>query len=145
MPLKETQNEKPVSTSKFILIGEDDKDDEELLEEVFSSIDNSISLIFIKNGKQVLTYLDELKENHHLPCLILLDYNMPELNGAEILKELKNINRYKSIPKVIWTTSTSETFKKLCIEAGADDYIIKPSNVKELIGIIRHLLSFCAN
>src|SRR5205085_5448617 len=101
MPLKETQNEKPVSTSKFILIGEDDKDDEELLEEVFSSIDNSISLIFIKNGKQVLTYLDELKENHHLPCLILLDYNMPELNGAEILKELKNINRYKSIPKVI--------------------------------------------
>jgi DNA-binding response OmpR family regulator len=126
------------------LIGEDDKDDEELLQEVFNMVDSSFSLIFIKNGKQLLTYLEDLKESRQLPCLILLDYNMPELNGAEILLHLKKSDRYHSIPKIVWTTSTSETFKKLCVEAGADDYIIKPSNVKELVGIIRHLLSFCS-
>jgi CheY-like chemotaxis protein len=140
------QNEKKIisqsSASKFILLGEDDLDDEELLKELFSSVDNSFLLKFINNGRQVVDYLIRLGDNH-LPCLIILDYNMPELNGAEILKELKNQPRYMGIPKIIWSTSHTEAYRKKCLELGADEYIIKPSKVNDLVETIQHMLSFC--
>jgi CheY-like chemotaxis protein len=130
------------SYSKLILLGEDDLDDEELLKELFCSVDNSFLLQFMNNGKQIIDYLN-IAPSNQLPCLIILDYNMPELNGAEILKELKKDSRYASIPKIIWSTSQTDTYRKKCLESGADDYIIKPSKVNELIETIRYMLSFC--
>ena len=130
------------SVSKSILFGEDDIDDEELLKELFSSVDNSFSLTFINNGKQVIDYLNELTDDR-LPCLIILDYNMPQLNGADILKELKNNLRYKEIPKIIWSTSQTETYRNKCMELGANDYIIKPSKVNDLIDAIKYMISIC--
>lgn len=127
---------------KFILVGEDDMDDQDFLKEVFSTVDNTFSLSFINNGKQVINYLDNL-EDKHLPCLIVLDYNMPELTGAEILHELKKKSRYSSIPKMIWSTSGSEVYKQICFEAGANDYVIKPSNVSELVKVVEYMVSFC--
>jgi CheY-like chemotaxis protein len=123
-------------------VGEDDMDDQDFLKEVFSTVDNTFSLSFINNGKQVINYLDKL-EDKHLPCLIVLDYNMPELTGAEILHELKKKSRYSSIPKVIWSTSGSEVYKQICFEAGANDYVIKPSNVSELVKVVQYMVSFC--
>ena len=128
---------------KFILLGEDDADDEELLKEVFTSIDNSFSMRFANNGRKLVTHLEQLPDSN-LPCLIILDYNMPELNGAEILKSLKSEARYDSIPKIIWSTSGSETYKRLCLELGACEYIIKPSSFKELTDVARYMLSFCS-
>ena len=100
----------PQMPDKFILLGEDDADDEELLKEVFTTLDNSFSMRFANNGRKLVTHLEQLPDSD-LPCLIILDYNMPELNGADILKSLKAQARYDSIPKIIWSTSGSETFK----------------------------------
>ena len=130
------------SLSKSILLGEDDIDDEEFLKELFSSVDNSFSLTFIHNGRQVIDYLANL-EDKLLPCLIVLDYNMPTLTGAEILQELREQPRYEGIPKIIWSTSPSEMYKKKCLEAGADDYITKASSVNELLETIQYMISFC--
>lgn len=138
-----TQNPVPANIpAKFILLGEDDLDDEDLLREIIGDIDNSFYLLFMNNGRKLMNFLNEMPDNH-LPCLILLDYNMPELTGAEILKEMKQHRRYDSIPKVIWSTSGSETFKKICIDLGANEYVLKPSNVNELTSLARHLLSLC--
>ena len=128
--------------AKFILFGEDDIDDEDLLREIIGGIDESFYLLFVNNGRKLLEILNEMPDNH-LPCLIVLDYNMPELNGAEILREIKKISRYNPIPKVIWSTSSSETFRSTCIEAGANEYLIKPSTVNELISTARRMLSLC--
>lgn len=127
---------------KYIMFGEDDLDEEDFLKEVFFSIDPSFSLFFINNGRKLIADLEQMPDSQ-LPCLIVLDYNMPELNGGEILKALKQNSRYDPIPKIVWSTSGSEIYKKLCFESGANDYVIKPSNIKELEGIARHLLSFC--
>ena len=127
---------------KFILLGEDDVDDEELLKEVFATIDESFSLLFVNNGRKLLSAIQHLPD-HHLPCLIVLDYNMPELNGADMLRELKKDGRFDKIPKIIWSTSGSPTYKTTCLELGACDYIIKPTNIKDLTGIARYMLSFC--
>ena len=62
--------------SKFILLGEDDADDQEMLKEVFASIDTAFVLFFVNNGKEILSALEKLKDDQ-MPCLIVLDYNMP--------------------------------------------------------------------
>ena len=128
--------------SKFILLGEDDADDQEMLKEVFTSIDISFVLFFVNNGKEILSALDKLKDDQ-MPCLIVLDYNMPGLNGADILQELSTNERYKNIPKVVWSTAGSEKFKKICLELGAVDYVIKPNNVIGLEEVARYMLSLC--
>jgi CheY-like chemotaxis protein len=128
--------------SKFILCGEDDKDDEDLLKEIFSGVDQSFPLVFVNNGSKLVSTLDQLPQDS-LPCLLVLDYNMPELNGAEILKELKKTSRYDSIPKIIWSTSGAEMYKQLCLNLGAADYVIKPSNVSDLQKIVKYMISYC--
>lgn len=128
--------------SKFILFGEDDKDDEDFLKELFADIDSSFSLQFISNGRRLISTLEQMP-TEQLPCLLVLDYNMPELNGAEILKKLKQDPRYEPLPKIIWSTSGSEVYKKRCLELGAREYIIKPSNVNDLSDIVRHMVSLC--
>ncbi|HET9745469.1 MAG TPA: response regulator [Chitinophagaceae bacterium] len=128
--------------SKFILLGEDDADDQEMLKEVFTSIDQSFILFFVNSGHEVLSALEKLRDDQ-MPCLIILDYNMPGRSGADILRELNTNDRYKNIPKVVWSTSGSEKFRTLCLELGAADYIIKPNNLVDLEKAARHMLSFC--
>ena len=128
--------------SRFILLGEDDADDQEMLKEVFASIDASFILFFVNNGSEILSALEKLKDDQ-MPCLIVLDYNMPGLSGADILRELGTNERYKNIPKVVWSTSGSEKFRSLCLELGAVDYVIKPNNVLELEKIARYMLTLC--
>lgn len=127
--------------SKFILLGEDDADDQEMLTEVFTSIDTAFILFFVNNGNEIISALEKLKDQ--IPCLIVLDYNMPGLNAADILRELSTNEQYKNIPKVVWSTATSEKFRSLCLELGALDYVIKPNNIKDLEKIARYMLSLC--
>jgi CheY-like chemotaxis protein len=137
------QSQEPTG-SKLILIGEDDIDDQEFLKEIFSSIDNSFTLFFAGNGVDVLSYLNSCPHDG-LPCLIVLDYNMPGLTGVEILEELKKNTRCRLIPKIIWSTSGSQAYKSICLELGANDFLVKPSNVSELTEICRYMLSACVS
>ena len=138
-------NASPLTHScKFILLGEDDIDDQELLKEIFLSIDSSLGVIPINNGPRLLKYLDDLHVDS-LPSILILDYNMPEMNGAEILEILKGNPRFDSIPKIIWSTSNSDNYKHLCLKHGADDYIVKPSSMNALVEVAKHMLSFCRN
>jgi CheY-like chemotaxis protein len=140
-PQKTTESN--TELTKFILIGEDDIDDQELLKEVFTSVNKSFVLKFLNNGKEIVEYLEALPDIH-LPCLVVMDYNMPEENGAEILKHLRKDRKYSSIPKIIWSTSNSEMYRNICLELGANDYVIKPSNVREMEDVVKYMLSFCS-
>jgi len=145
VPLKAPEGAPLMSpkTSKFILLGEDDIDNEELLREVFAKVDNTYELLFVNNGKKLVSVLESLVQGP-LPCLIILDYNMPALNGSEILEEIKKHPRFDNVPKVIWSTSSSNTYKELCLKLGARDYVIKPSNMQGLVEVARYMLSFCS-
>lgn len=128
--------------SKFILLGEDDADDREMLKDVFTSVDATFILFFVNNGSEMISALEKLKDDQ-MPCLIVLDYNMPGLSGADILLELGRNERYKNIPKIVWSTSGSEKFRKICMELGAVDYVIKPNNLDDLEKTARYMLSVC--
>ena len=124
-----------------ILLAEDDIDDQELLTEAFKEIDPSIKLIAFSNGKKFLSYLNELPDNN-IPAMIILDYNIPEINGAEILKLLEEDSRYQSIIKLVWSTSNSPLYENSCMALGAKAYLVKPSNISGLHELAKKMLGF---
>jgi DNA-binding response OmpR family regulator len=128
-------------SKRLILMAEDDIDDQELLENAFGEIDPSWELVCIPNGRKFIKYLDTIQDVD-LPALLILDYNIPELTGVEIVRELNGHARYITIPKVIWSTSSSPVFKAMSIELGVADYITKPSDLASFQSIARHMLSF---
>ena len=79
----------------------------------------------------VLAFLEKAKDDE-LPSLIVLDYNMPNMNGAEVLEQLSKDPRYKKIPKIIWSTSNNSSYIKECMEKGATTYFVKPATHKNL-------------
>lgn len=124
---------------KLILIGEDDMDDKEIIEEAFAEIDPSVKVHFVNNGKKLLSFVEEATADA-LPSLIVIDYNMPGLNAAEILQSLDGKTKVKNIPKVIWSTSGATQYKNACLALGAYDYLVKPSGIDELEDLVKYLL-----
>ncbi|HEX2535930.1 MAG TPA: response regulator [Chitinophagaceae bacterium] len=126
-----------------ILLAEDDLDDQELLNDAFAQIDPQIHVQMVSNGKKVVEYLNSLT-NQQLPGLVILDYNMPELDGAQVLQVLNQDQRLQGIPKLVWSTSSSRAYKSICLELGARAYFEKPNTVNGLQEMARTMLQFCA-
>lgn len=82
-------------------------------------------------------------EDPQLPCLIVLDYNIPEINGAEILEKLQQYHRYATIPKVVWSTSDSHLYRQNSLACGARAYLVKPSSISGIAEIAKEMLRFC--
>lgn len=124
-----------------ILLAEDDIDDQELLAEAFSEIDPAIQLDSFSTGKKFLNYLEELPDSE-IPNMIILDYNIPEINGAEILEKLESDKRYQHVIKLVWSTSNSAMYENSCLSLGAKAYLVKPSNITALRDLAKKMLSF---
>jgi CheY-like chemotaxis protein len=114
-----------------ILVVDDDKEDHLILQEYFSNSKMEDSVKFVDNGLQALEYLENLSSDEALPRLIVLDLNMPLLNGSQTLIQLKQSNRFKNIPVIIYSTSESENEKRKCLSYGAIDYMVKPVTMEE--------------
>jgi CheY-like chemotaxis protein len=128
---------------KFILIADDDQEDLELLSEVILQLEGSTKLHMVSNGSMVMDFLGKTKDDE-LPSLIVLDYNMPNMNGAEVLEQLCKDSRYKKIPKIVWSTSNNSSYIKECMEKGATSYFVKPATHKTLQEQAEEMLKMCA-
>ncbi|WP_295128187.1 response regulator [uncultured Chitinophaga sp.] len=128
-------------SNRLILLAEDDSDDHELLRNAFTEIDPSWQIVCITNGKKFVNYLEQISDGE-LPALLILDYNIPELTGVEVVEALNHHGRYLGIPKIIWSTSSSPIYKAKSIELGVADYVIKPSDLASFKDIAHHMLSF---
>src|SRR5689334_8119926 len=98
---------------KRIFLVDDDHDDQELIIDAITAIKDSIVADTQTNGNKAILHLLDLDDDQ-LPNLIILDYNLPELNGSEILEALSHHNRFDSIPKVIWSTSSTGQLEAKC-------------------------------
>ena len=113
-----------------ILVVDDDKEDHMILQEYFSESGIEQNVSFVENGIKALEYLDNTSDTN-LPKLIVLDLNMPLLNGSQTLLQLKQNSRLKNIPVIIYSTSESENEKRKCLGFGAIDYLVKPVTLEE--------------
>jgi CheY-like chemotaxis protein len=126
-----------------IFLAEDDLDDQELLHEAIMAIDKTVELTCFTNGIKLVEHLETVPVEN-LPCLIILDYNIPELNGEEILKHLNNKEQFNNIPKVIWSTSNSPLYKSTCLSLGAKAYFEKPPTFGGFHAMAIEMLKFCS-
>ena len=116
------------SLRKYVLLAEDDVDDVEFLTVSLQNLDQAIEVRVISSGDRAISAFESLPDDH-LPCLIILDYNLPALSGYQILTMLADNERYKHIPKIIWSTSNSSFFEKECLASGASAYFVKPADL----------------
>ncbi len=132
-------------TPKLLLCVEDDEDDCAWIEEATAEVDPQLVFVAKHNGKAAMQFLDKQKEQNYLPCLILLDINMPVMDGKQTLTLIKKDPALKEIPVVVLTTSASKEDQVFCERHGAE-IITKPNRIKELKSAVQHLLlSRCAS
>jgi CheY-like chemotaxis protein len=128
--------------SNWILVADDDLEDQEMVTEVIGQLDNSIEISTASDGREALAKITALSDEK-LPALLILDYKMPYMNAGEVLEALAQDNRYSQIPKIVWSTSNREDDVNRCLQAGASRYFVKPSRFSELRTIVRQMLEFC--
>ncbi len=124
-----------MKTSKPILLVEDDEVDKMTIERVFTDLKVNIQLVPTHDGEEALDYLRS--RNHKKPCFILLDWNMPKMNGAEFLTIIKADDRLKKIPVVIHSTSSTREDINKSFELGAAGYMVKSQDYQKSMNTIR--------
>jgi CheY-like chemotaxis protein len=129
-------------TTTTILLVDDDPDDVFILSDAFKTMDPSCEIIEAYDGDAALQLLEELGKRNVVPDLIVLDINMPVLDGRELLKILKTNASYKEVPVVVYTTS-SNLFDKLHCEQYQVDLITKPSTLDSIMQAVTIMLQYC--
>jgi len=120
----------------MVLLVEDDAMDVELFEKAWEYIGSKGEICIANWGEKAIEMAKIL------PNLVILDLNLPGLDGFEVLKELKNDPFTKWIPVVILTSSPKEEDCKRCYELGANAYVVKPSSFKELVELAKTIRDF---
>ena len=115
-----------------ILIVDDDEDDQFLIKTAFERDSSQYNLQFATDGRDVL---ENISSPQVLPDLILLDLNMPIMNGFDVLKHLKSSSSYRHVPIVVLTTSANESDINRAYELGANTFITKPVNHQALVDL----------
>jgi DNA-binding response OmpR family regulator len=123
---------------KRLLLIDDDQDDHEFFMEALQEIDSSITCTAFFDGEQALGQLKS--SGIEMPDLIILDTNMPKLNGKQILAELKRIPHLKEIPVIMYSTFFSERDNIELTNLGAMHYLEKPSKFEEFRNTLKELL-----
>lgn len=127
--------------TRYILLADDNADDQSFIRDSFNYIKADVQLRIVDSGKELLQRL-EVSDDCDLPSLIVLDYNMPELNGAEVIQVLLQNGRYKDIPKIMLSTSFYQNHIDYCLRLGADGYLIKPDNLFQWKELAQQMLDF---
>ena len=129
----------------LILVAEDDSDDCEIFHEVVGETGKNIECQFVHDGESLLSVLRKLADNPaaRMPDLIVLDVNMPRMDGKEALRRLKKLDRIKDIPVVTLTTSNDGKLKTEMQELGSCAFYTKPHTIHEFKDLVTRMLDEC--
>ncbi|WP_282610673.1 response regulator [Pelagibius sp. Alg239-R121] len=130
-----------------ILVADDDPDDRMLIEDAFLESKLSNRLHFVKDGIELLEYLRHEgsfadPESSPRPGIVLLDLNMPRMDGREALAEIKADPNLKQIPIVVLTTSKAEEDILRTYDMGVNSFVTKPVTFEGLVDMVRVLTSY---
>jgi CheY-like chemotaxis protein len=124
-----------VKNSKPILLVEDDDVDVMTVERVFKDLNITNQLVNTNNGEEALNYLRT--DGNKKPCIILLDLNMPKMNGIEFLKIVKADENLKQIPVVVLTTSSQEQDIVESFKLSIAGYMVKSIDYTKFVETFR--------
>jgi len=132
----------PTQTKNLVLYADDDPDDRELMHNGFAPYSDFIDVKTFTNGADLVSYISRIPPLENLPCLIILDINMPLLNGLQTLKLIRQQKYFESVPIVLFTTSVSEADKQF-IDKHNSKVIIKPVDSGQFNEIVQAFISHC--
>jgi len=133
---------------RYILIAEDDMDDRYLMKTALEETGITEEVRYVENGVEVINCLEAVIEKngvYNYPKLILLDLNMPKMDGREVLKKIKSHEAYRKIPVVVFSTTKNQLEVNRCYDLGANTYIIKPVSYDTLVDTIRQICTYWFN
>ena len=124
-----------MNSKKPILLVEDDKVDAMTVKRALRDLNVTNHLDIVGNGEEALAYLKN--EENREPCIILLDLNMPKMNGIEFLKIIKNMDSLKMIPVIVLTTSKNEQDRIESFRLSVAGYMIKPVDYMQFVETVK--------
>lgn len=127
-----------------ILLVEDNEGDIYLTQEAFKEDKFKNELSIVRDGEEAISYLlkEEPFANATTPDMILLDINLPKMNGKEVLRVIKSHSLFKTIPVVMLTTSSSEKDVFESYSGYANCYIVKPVKLESFISVVKSIENF---
>ncbi|HWA35754.1 MAG TPA: response regulator [Cyclobacteriaceae bacterium] len=130
-----------MATSASIVVVDDDSDDRTILKDYFIEVGLQEDAVrFFENGKQCIEYLNGL-DGKSLPAIIVLDMNMPIMNGSQTLIYLKQDPKLRKIPVFVYSTSDNEQEKRKGLSLGATEYLVKPMNYEEGLALVKKVIA----
>jgi len=134
------QDEFPSSnTLRPILLVEDNPMDVDLTRRAFAMRNIANSLQVARDGAEALMYLAKWEAGDPVPCVILLDLNLPRVSGLEVLRQIKTHARWHTIPIVILTTSSEDADIHRAYEYSVNSYIVKPVSFEKFMEVAIHI------
>lgn len=132
-----------MSTFRLLLV-EDNEGDVEMTERALSDGDLGCSLHVVNDGMEAMDYLRKCGAHAGAvpPSLILLDLNMPRMDGKQFLEAVKDDPKLKAIPVIMFTSSKSPGDIRACYERHASCYIVKPFDGKQFADTLREIVRF---
>jgi len=130
----------PPTFKGTILYAEDDIDDFESIKEVLAQLSEHYHLHNARNGAEAIEYLKSHASD--LPCLVVLDLNMPIMDGKEVLGWIKAQEMLEELPVMVFTTSSREEDVKLCQKHDCT-FFRKPTLYRDLLHIVQVMLRMC--
>jgi CheY-like chemotaxis protein len=127
-----------------ILMADDDEDDRDLARDAFQDAGLEGEIRFVIDGQDLLDYLrdQDRQAQHDRPAIVVLDLNMPRMDGREALTEMKADDSLCEIPVVVLTTSKDTQDVQRCYCAGASSFIAKPVTHAGLVDVMRRLKEY---
>ena len=127
----------------YVLHADDDAEDRWLFREGLLEVDSTVSLTQFEDGRDLLDFL--VLETSSLPVvhLIICDMQMPRIGGISLLAAIKQLQNWKDVPVIIFSTSSFEKDVSLCLAKGAAAFFSKPGTYSENLSVIRQMLTHC--
>ncbi len=128
-----------------IVVAEDDEDDRILIEEAFAELRIGNPVVFVEDGEALLECLRGEGRYAGAPrqsSLVLLDLNMPRMDGRTALRHIKEDPELQRIPVVVLTTSSADVDVKATYDLGVSSFITKPVTFSKLVDVIRTLSQY---
>lgn len=135
----------PAVNKIHLLLVDDDPDDHDFFKEAARKTGHPLCVVSLFNGSQVLEYLFKTgpfsDNNDPFPHLLVLDINMPVMNGETVLKTLKAIKDFQKLPVFVLTTARDQRTHQFCEELSASGVYTKTSSLIEMQNLVADMLN----
>ena len=134
---------KSLTPKNIVFYADDDLDDLELVKDAFAQYASDVEVLTATDGSKALSYLSNLKNQDTIPCLIILDVNMPIIDGKEALLRLREMEPFRDVPIVLFTTS-SQPIDKTFAQRHKAGFMTKPIDLKQMEFIADRFIDHCS-